>query len=324
MQVHDDAQGCAGNHARHGAAGPGGCLESLPIHANAIRPGRHKAWRPPSAYIKPGPRHLVVKLNPFPEEGELVVGTVREVQNFGAIVTLEEYPGKEGFIHIREVAAGWVKRIRDHVREQQRVVCKVMGVDAKKGHVDMSLKAVNDHQKRETIQAWKNEQKAENYLKILAEREKTTPEKILASYGRQLIETFGTMYTAFQEAAEYGEEAFEQEGIKGDWVKKFVAFAKENIQATFVDITGYLDVQHTGADGVKHVQKALKAAEKSEFEDVKIEVTYMGAPHYRVHVTAPDFKIAETELQKAADRTIAIASKSGGTAVFHREMPAKK
>jgi translation initiation factor 2 subunit 1 len=266
----------------------------------------------------------VAKLNPFPEEGELVVGTVREVQNFGALVTLEEYAGKEGFCHIREVAPGWVKRIRDYVREQQRVVCKVLGVDAKKGHVDLSLKAVNEHQKREAIQAWKNEQKADNFLKILAEREKSTTDKILAAYGRKLIETFGSLYGAFQEAAEYGEEAFKQESISGPWVAGFIAFAKENIQQSFVDITGYLDVQHHGADGVKHVAKALKAAEKSEFEDVQIEVAYMGAPHYRVTLKAPDFKIAETELEKAAKRSIEAIQKAGGTGTFHRELEKAK
>ena len=266
----------------------------------------------------------MVKLNPFPEEGELVVGTVREVQNFGAFITLEEYKGKEGFCHIREVAPGWVKRIRDYVREQQRVVCKVMGVDAKKGHVDLSIKAVNDHQKREAIQAWKNEQKADKFLEILAERQKTTVEAIMTSYGRKVVEVFGTMFQAFQEAAEYGDEAFKQEGLSGPWVAGFVAFAKENIQATFVDIAGFVDVQSPAPDGVKAVSKALKAAEKSEFEDVTIEVAYMGAPHYRITVKAPDFKIAEDQLKLAADRAIAVIQKAGGSGAFHRELDKPK
>ena len=265
----------------------------------------------------------MVKLNPFPEEGELVVGTVREVQNFGAFITLEEYKGKEGFCHIREVAPGWVKRIRDYVREQQRVVCKVQGIDAKKGHIDLSIKAVNDHQKRETIQAWKNEQKADKFLEIMAEREKTTVDALMQTFGRVLIEKFGTMYQAFQEAAEYGEDAFKQEGITGAWVAGFVAFAKENIQASFVDIAGYVDIQSPAPDGVKHVAKALKAAEKSEFEDVTIEVAYMGAPHYRVTVRAPDFKIAEDTLKQAADRAIASIQKAGGSGAFHRELEKK-
>jgi translation initiation factor 2 subunit 1 len=92
----------------------------------------------------------------YPEEGELVVGTITKVQGFGAFVTLDEYPNKEGFIHISEIATGWVKRIRNFVREKQKVVCKVVHVDAAKKHIDLSLKKVNDHQRREKIQDWKN------------------------------------------------------------------------------------------------------------------------------------------------------------------------
>ncbi len=75
----------------------------------------------------------------YPEEGELVVGTITKVQGFGAFVTLDEYPNKEGFIHISEIATGWVKRIRNLVSEKQKVVCKVVHVDAAKKHISIFL-----------------------------------------------------------------------------------------------------------------------------------------------------------------------------------------
>jgi translation initiation factor 2 subunit 1 len=56
----------------------------------------------------------------YPEEGDLIVGTVVKVQNFGAFVTLDEFPEKEGFIHIAEIATGWVKRIRNHIKEKSK------------------------------------------------------------------------------------------------------------------------------------------------------------------------------------------------------------
>ena len=34
----------------------------------------------------------------FPQVGDLVVVTIKEVKNFGAKATLEEYKGKEGLI----------------------------------------------------------------------------------------------------------------------------------------------------------------------------------------------------------------------------------
>ncbi|HIG99419.1 MAG TPA: S1 RNA-binding domain-containing protein, partial [Thermoplasmata archaeon] len=104
----------------------------------------------------------------YPEEGELVVGTITKVQGFGAFVSLDEYPNKEGFIHISEIATGWVKRIRNFVREKQKVVCKVVHVDEAKKHIDLSLKKVNDHQRREKIQDWKNAQKATKLFEMVA------------------------------------------------------------------------------------------------------------------------------------------------------------
>src|SRR2546421_1696472 len=102
----------------------------------------------------------------WPDEGELVVCTVTNVKNFGAFVTLDEYEAKEGSIHIAEVSSGWIKYIRDYVREGQKVVCNVLKVDKDKGHIDLSLKPVNEHQRREKIQEWKNERNAQNLLRI--------------------------------------------------------------------------------------------------------------------------------------------------------------
>ena len=71
---------------------------------------------------------MVRKSQEWPNEGELIVGTVYKVVNYGAFANLEEYAGKEAFIHISEVSSGWVKNIRDHVRENQKIVARVLRV----------------------------------------------------------------------------------------------------------------------------------------------------------------------------------------------------
>ena len=85
----------------------------------------------------------------WPEPGSLVVCTVTQVVDFGAFVSIDEYAGKQGLIHISEVASGWIKYIRDHVREGQKIVCKVLNVDTSRLHIDLSLKVVNELQRRE-------------------------------------------------------------------------------------------------------------------------------------------------------------------------------
>ena len=46
-----------------------------------------------------------------PQEGELVVVTVKTVKQNGCYVDLDEFEGIEGFIFIGEIASGWVKNI---------------------------------------------------------------------------------------------------------------------------------------------------------------------------------------------------------------------
>src|SRR5512136_1689831 len=124
----------------------------------------------------------------FPDIGDLVVCSVTNVKNFGAFVTLDEFGGKEGFIHVRDVATGWVKYIRDHVREGQKIVCKVLGVDKERGHIDLSLKQVNDHQRREQIQEWKNEKKADKLLEIAGTKLGKTLDQAFTDIGDKLID----------------------------------------------------------------------------------------------------------------------------------------
>jgi len=253
----------------------------------------------------------------FPDEGELIVGTVNKVQGYGAFVTLDEYPGKEGFIHISEIATGWV--IRNHVREKQKVVCKVTSVDQAKHHVDLSLKRVNEHQRRDKIQEWKNAQKSTKLFEMVSENIGKPEEKCYDEFGNQLIKQYGSLFAAFEECA-YDSGTLKEDGFSGDWLEHFDKVAKDNIVVSYVEIKGILNVVSWLPDGIAHIRTALDEAEQSEYEDVSIEVHYVGAPRYLISVKAPDYKIAEDQLKKAVDRVTTYIEKNNGTCEFHRDV----
>ncbi len=250
----------------------------------------------------------------YPEVGELVVATVKTVKPYGAFVTLDEYENKEGFIHIGEIATGWIKYIRDHVREGQKVVCKVLRVDPERGHIDLSLKRVNEHQRREKIQEWKNERKAEKLFEIVAQRLGKSVDECYEEFGYDLIDTFGTLFGAFEEAA-INEDVLKDEGFEGDWVKIFVDVAKENIVPPYVKISGYLELTTTAPNGIEHIRKVLQ-----DIEDENVVVTYVGAPRYRINIRAEDYRTAEELLQNVANRAIEEFKKLGGEGEFHRRL----
>jgi len=255
----------------------------------------------------------------YPEEGELVVGTVVKVQNFGAFVTLDEYPGREGFIHIAEIATGWVKRIRNHIKEKQKVVCKVMHVDSGKDHVDLSLKRVNEHQRRDKIQEWKNSQKSEKLLEMVAKQINKSLDQCYKDFANDLIKKYGTLYAAFEECA-YDPKILKNDGFKGDWINDFAQIAKTSISIPFVDIKGYLNITSWLPDGINHLRTVLSDAEKSEFEDVEIKIKYIGAPQYMITVKAPDYKIAEDEMKKAVEKIKTSIKNQNGDFEFHRKI----
>ncbi|MGD9962399.1 MAG: translation initiation factor IF-2 subunit alpha [Thermoplasmata archaeon] len=252
----------------------------------------------------------------FPEIGDLVICSVQNVKNFGAFVSLDEFDGKEGFIHVRDVATGWVKYIRDHVREGQKVVCKVLGVDTERGHIDLSLKQVNDHQRREKIQEHKNEKKAEKLLEIVGAKLGKSLDESYDEVGAKMVSEFGTLYGAFEQVTV--DPAQIQELDLGDkWVSAITEVATENIQPPSVTIDAVMDVTTAAPDGIDHIREALTSG--TEGEDAKVEISYLGAPRYRITVVAEDYKVAETELKRVVDRVTSRIDKAGGSVSIKRK-----
>jgi len=260
-----------------------------------------------------------MKYSGWPEPGELVVGRVDEIEDFGVFVDLEEYEGKRGLVHVSEVASGWIKNVRDHVSEDQVVVCKVLDVDEDAQQIDLSIKDVNDHQRSEKIQEWKNEQKADKWME-LAFGEDVSDEQY-AAVANELLAAFGSMYEGFEQAAIHGREALDDTDLSDEEIEVVVGTARENVSVPYVTVTGYVDLRSPAPDGVEDVREALEAAEGDGKvpEEVDLDVEYVGAPEYRIQVKAPNYKTAEAELEASAARAVEVIEASGGTADFHRE-----
>ncbi|NLA99410.1 MAG: translation initiation factor IF-2 subunit alpha [Methanomicrobiales archaeon] len=253
----------------------------------------------------------------WPEEGELVVCTVADVKDFAAFVTLDEYDGRRGLIPISEIARGWIKYIRDFVREGQKVVCKVLNVDSDRGHIDLSLKDVNEHQRREKIHEWKNEQKAEKWIGFAAEASETDRKIIEEALYRE----YSQLYQAFEDIVTTGGEAADKLNLDEPVKEALIAVANENVKVSRVTITGHLILTSPRPDGVNVIRRALRSAQP-KVENVDIDLIYVGAPKYRIKVTAPDYKEAEKAIEKAASAAVGVVERAGGSGRFIRRQKA--
>ncbi len=73
------------------------------------------------------------------EVGRVYDGTVLKLLDFGAIVSI--LPGKDGLLHISQIANERVNNVADHLKEGQAVRVKVLEAD-EKGRLRLSMKAV--------------------------------------------------------------------------------------------------------------------------------------------------------------------------------------
>ncbi len=75
------------------------------------------------------------------EIGKIYEGPVTKILDFGALVNL--LPGKDGLLHISQIAHERVERVADYLQEGQIIKVKVMETD-EKGRVKLSLKALTE------------------------------------------------------------------------------------------------------------------------------------------------------------------------------------
>src|SRR5690606_27163884 len=78
------------------------------------------------------------------EVGATYLGKVKRIEKFGAFVEL--FNGKEGLVHISEMAEERVKKVEDVVKVGDQILVKVKEID-KQGRINLSRKAVLLEQK---------------------------------------------------------------------------------------------------------------------------------------------------------------------------------
>lgn len=250
----------------------------------------------------------------WPDEGELVVCTVTQVKDFVAFVHLDEYGEREGLIPISEIATGWIKYIRDHISEGQKIVCKVLHVDPGRGHIDLSKKDVNEHQRSEKIREWKNEQKGRMWIGFAATASGVPAEEITSA----LYQEYALLYEAFEDIV-VDEEGFRSRiALPENALEAVIAVGKENVKIPRVTVTGVLTLSSPKPDGVNVIRRALRAAEP-KIDGVEIDLYYVGAPKYGIKVTAPDYKLAQRAIERAAEAAVGVMERAGGEAKFTRK-----
>jgi translation initiation factor 2 subunit 1 len=248
----------------------------------------------------------------YPEVGDLVVASVTRVVDYGAYVKLDEYDGVEGLIHISEIASTYVKNIRVHVREGQKLVLKVLRVNPQRFQVDLSLRRVTGREKSDKMLEWKKVKKADSIIKGAAERLKATNESV-DKIKNVIYEKFDNPFDAFEAAVDDGEETFTKLEIGEDWAKVLTEVARSKIRLEKAKVTGTVELTCTRTAGVEAIREALKDAKKvKKSRGTTIKVYTLGSPKYRFEVRSKEVTDAQATLNLATEEALNAIKELGG------------
>jgi len=249
----------------------------------------------------------MIKKGEWPQRGELVIGTVTRVNPYSAFISLEEYPGKEGMIHISEVAGKWVRDIREFVKTGKKIVALVMVVDKEKSHITLSLKRVRRYDAEEKMKEYKNDLKSGKMLEVVAKKLNINPDEVQEKIGTKLQEIFGETFKAFQMSlTSEGYDLLIRKGIPEEWAKEIKNVAQQQMELKEVEIKGTIELKCFKSDGIEIIKKILSDAK----EKYEINIKYISAPKYSLSFKTKDAKLGERKLREAADEII----KNGKTA----------
>lgn len=255
---------------------------------------------------------MYYKKTGFPEEGELVLCTITNIQYHSVFARLDEYD-KTGMIHISEVSPGRIRNIRDFVKEGKKVVCKVLRINPSNGHIDLSLRRVTEGLRREKMDKLKQEQKAEKLIEDLAKELKGEPAALYEKVAKPLLQHYEYIFQAFEDVVE-NDASLEKSELDKALAAPLERLIKERLKPKSITVGGDIFVQsyaESGLDVVKGLLMAAKAVSPA------VELRYRGAGHWGIRVTAPDYKEGERILTDATDALS--AGKKQATVTFEKE-----
>jgi len=237
-----------------------------------------------------------------------VVVTISDADKNSAYADLDEYDGLKGLIHISEVSRSWVQDVSKEIDEGEKTVAQA--VDTGDDTVDLSLKRVNEKQKKDTMSRWNKEQKAESFVEELAEKLDEDIEDLYEKAVFPMQREFGSSFEGFEIAV--GEEEKLGEMFDEEVVEAIQEVARENINLRQEKLEGEMEVKFSQGDGVENIKEAFESMEEG------IDVKYVSAPNYSITAWGRNSRLAKKRMDDAVDDIWEKVEELGGEFDFER------
>ncbi|MDG6954831.1 MAG: hypothetical protein JRN33_07630, partial [Nitrososphaerota archaeon] len=105
---------------------------------------------------------------------------------------------------------------------------------------------------------------------------------------------------SLETTARKGAEGLSGAGLTDKEAEAIAEIASEKIVPPRYEVGALVEVSSRSPEGIEQVKKTLLAAASTPSAEIRI--TYAGAPHYRVRITADDYKQAEKAMDAVLEK----------------------
>lgn len=221
--------------------------------------------------------------------GEIILVNITKIMPHGAYCELVEYKA-DAYLPISEVASGWIKNIHEFIKENSRDVAKVVFVDRTKRALDVSLKKVTAKEKKDKINDYNLEKRAEKFfMQAVQAAHKEAGAEEIKKRAAQSAATYAELLDLVAEGKDTGGT------LDADVRKAFQDIVAKNIKPKEYSVGYALELKALNGKGnVSLIKKAF-----AEVEALGVDVLYEGAPHYKLSASGPSYPVVEGKIKEA-------------------------
>lgn len=235
--------------------------------------------------------------NALPSEDDLVVGRVTDVTDTHAVMELPEYGDREAMMLLRDIKRGWMRSVHNHIKMHADDVFQVTTVDADKGYINVSKKAVTEEDREQAMARYKRACTVNTVLRSVAlKAPSTTVEALYSTVVWPLSEDgeedggLGVL-----EALARGEPLLDGLGLDADVAAAVRGVVAERLAPPEVRVFAEVNVMCFARAGMDGIRDALAAAALGGAVGVHLKA----APVFTLSLTTADVPGGKATLQRA-------------------------
>ena len=192
---------------------------------------------------------MATEVHELPEVGEIIVATIAKIGDHGAYATLDEYNNVQGFLHVSEIAHGWVRNINKFVKEGEKKVLLVKNIREGRAEIDLSLKQVSRDQQKKKLLDVKRFEKGKGILKNIQEKAKISDSNI-EKLEDKILSRYDSVYDGIVDIIKNGIIVFSDLKLPGKTLDQIEEISTK-IKLPSVEIRGILELVDNSSNGVE-------------------------------------------------------------------------